>query len=238
MSVHHFDSEIAEEVGVNAAVLAYNVHFWCKHKAANGKDIIDGKPWIYNSAKAWADLIPYLSEKQIRTALGKLEAAGIIESGNHSPSAYDQTKWYSYTRHDWSEPVEGNTNYPKGKMEKTAKADVNLPNGQMSSAQKGKSYKEPNKPIENLYALDPAGAGAVDRLRLQGANEAERQEVEKLIMCLCGADASALYLTSLAMVDRFSSSLSKPLRAANLKLAVQDKRPAETNVTHLSTVGK
>jgi len=46
------------------------------------------------AVKAWAELFPYLTENQIRTALAKLVEAGLIFEGNHNPVAYDRTKWY------------------------------------------------------------------------------------------------------------------------------------------------
>jgi hypothetical protein len=94
MSMHSFDPEIATKVGVNAAVLYQNIVWWTQKNAANGKHLRDGRHWTYNSIKAFDALFPYLTSKQIRTALDKLEEAGLILSGSFNKAGYDRTKWY------------------------------------------------------------------------------------------------------------------------------------------------
>lgn len=97
MSAHSFDPDIAARVGCNAAVIYQNLFYWAEKNAANDKHFYDGRWWTYNSISAFADLFPYLTGKQIRTALDKLEADGLIVSGCFNKSAYDRTKWYSPT---------------------------------------------------------------------------------------------------------------------------------------------
>lgn len=92
--MHSFDPKIAAQVGLNAAVIYQNIVWWCEKNAANKKHIHDGRAWTYNSMKAFETLFPYLSGKQIRTALDKLEQSGLILSGNFNVSGYDRTKWY------------------------------------------------------------------------------------------------------------------------------------------------
>lgn len=92
--MHSFDPHIAARVGVNAAVLYQNIVWWCAKNAANRRNEHDGKFWTYNSVKAWAELFPYLTAKQIRSSLDRLEAEGLILSGCFNTSAYDRTKWF------------------------------------------------------------------------------------------------------------------------------------------------
>ena len=93
--MHSFDPKIAKRVGVNAAVLYQNIVWWCAKNAANRHNEHGGRFWTYNSVKAWAELFPYLTSKQIRSSLDRLEAEGLIVSGSFNVSAYDRTKWYS-----------------------------------------------------------------------------------------------------------------------------------------------
>ena len=95
---HSFDIEIAKEYGVNCAVILNNIYFWIQKNEANGDHYHDGLYWTFNSVKAFNDLFPYLSEKQIRSALSKLEDDGIIKTGNYNKVAYDRTKWYAITQ--------------------------------------------------------------------------------------------------------------------------------------------
>lgn len=95
MSRHNFESVVAEQVGVNAAVIYQNLKFWCEKNAANEKHLHDGKVWTYNSIRAFERLFPYLSKSQIRTALDKLESSEFVEVGNYNSDPRDRTKWYA-----------------------------------------------------------------------------------------------------------------------------------------------
>ena len=92
--MHSFDPDIAQRVGVHAAVLYQNIVWWCAKNAANGHNQHDGHHWTYNSVRAWSELFPYMTPKQIRTSLERLEADGMILSGSYNKSAYDRTKWF------------------------------------------------------------------------------------------------------------------------------------------------
>lgn len=95
MALHMFDPQIAKEYGVNAAIIFQNLAYWIEHNRANGANFHDGRYWTYNSVKAFSELFPYLTEKQIRGALKKLEEGGMILVGNYNRSAYDRTRWYA-----------------------------------------------------------------------------------------------------------------------------------------------
>lgn len=97
MSRHSFDPDVAAKVGLNAAVIYQNILWWAEKNAANRKHHHDGLWWTYNSISAFSDLFPYLTAKQIRTALDKLEQEGLIASGCFNKSSYDRTKWYAPT---------------------------------------------------------------------------------------------------------------------------------------------
>lgn len=123
MSRHSFDPVIAKQVGLNAATIYQNILFWAEVNAANNKHIHDGYIWTYNSIVAFGELFPYLTLKQIRTALTKLEDDGLIVSGCYNKSAYDRTKWYAPT-------------CPLGKSD--------LPSGANEIAQKGEPIPDIN----------------------------------------------------------------------------------------------
>jgi hypothetical protein len=134
--IHHFDTDVAERVGIHAACVAYAIEYWCRHKTANGRDIHDGKAWVYNSTKAWAELIPYMSEKQIRTALNKLRDEGLIEVRNLNIKQYDQTLWYAWIG---LEPVANAANCPNGQLD--------FPNGQMELPKRANAIAQKGEPI-------------------------------------------------------------------------------------------
>jgi len=146
MSVHSFDTDVAAMVGTTAATIAYNIQHWCEKNAANGMHEHDGRHWTYNSVSAFKDLFPYLSPKQIRTALDKLEDAGLVLSGCFNKQGRDQTKWYSFV----PESVVKTANCPKGQMQ--------LPKRANPFAQKGRPLpdsKPDNKPTTNVVVGAP-----------------------------------------------------------------------------------
>lgn len=92
-----FNSEIAAQVGVNAAVLFKNLSFWIQKNIVNKAHVHDGNVWTYNSMKAFAELFPFMTERQIRTALEKLKEADLIVTGNYNEAKMDRTCWYALT---------------------------------------------------------------------------------------------------------------------------------------------
>jgi len=129
---HHFDIEIAKKLNINCAVIYNNIQFWTSKNKANGKHFIDGNYWTYNSVKAWNELLPYLSQKQIRTALDKLEESGLIISGVFNKAGYDRTKWYAI----------------KGQMELPSKA-----NGIVQKGEPIPDNKPDNKTTKKPYDM-------------------------------------------------------------------------------------
>ncbi len=115
--IHTFDSQIAVEYGVNAAILLQNLHYWIEKNRANEVNFFDGKYWTYNSVKAFRELFPYMSTKAINTALAKLLEAGILVTGNYNQSAYDRTLWYAITERGYSILPKSEIHLPKTENE-------------------------------------------------------------------------------------------------------------------------
>jgi len=94
---HSFNIFLAKEVGINGAVILKHLFYWVQKNKANDKHFHDGRYWTYSSCKAFTEIFPYLSERQIRSALKLLEEKGYIVSGNYNDTQYDHTTWYSLT---------------------------------------------------------------------------------------------------------------------------------------------
>lgn len=116
---HMFNIEVAQKYGVYEAIVLNNLFYWIQQNAANERHCHDGHYWTYNSTKAFTQLFPYFSEKQIRTILGKLEKSGLILVGNYNKSAYDRTKWYALTDKALALFGLGSSIFPNGQMEET-----------------------------------------------------------------------------------------------------------------------
>lgn len=123
--IHYFDINIAKHYGVNSAIILQNIWHWIKKNEANGKNFYDGYYWTYNSTKAFKELFPYFSGKQIETALKKLRDEGLLITGNYNENKYDRTLWYAITE--------------KGKSI--------LQSGEMEIPLKGNGFDTEGKPI-------------------------------------------------------------------------------------------
>ena len=129
---YSFNAHIAEQYGVEEAVFIHNLYWWISKNKANGQHFYEGRTWTYNSAKAFADLFPFWTPKQIRRIIKKLEAEGALHIGNFNEKGFDRTQWYaldeSVTR--W---------YEMGKCM--------CPNGQMDVAKRENGSAQTGTPI-------------------------------------------------------------------------------------------
>lgn len=99
---HSFNVEIAKKYGILEAVLLNHLWFWIKKNKANNTNYFDGNYWTYNSKKAFSELFPYASERQIDYVLKKLIDCGLVITGNYNKSSYDRTLWYAITKVGYS----------------------------------------------------------------------------------------------------------------------------------------
>lgn len=93
--IHSFDIDDAVKYGMTEAVILYNLRFWIEKNKANNKHYHDGRYWTYNSVKAFEELFPYLTYRNIRSAIEKLEKLNVIVTGNYNQSNYDRTRWFA-----------------------------------------------------------------------------------------------------------------------------------------------
>lgn len=97
MPEHHFNVDFAVRYGILEAVIINHFQFWIKQNEANNRNFHEGRYWTFNSAKAFAKIFPYVSERKIRLALAHLQDENIIMTGNFNKSSYDRTLWYAFT---------------------------------------------------------------------------------------------------------------------------------------------
>lgn len=164
--VHFFDARIAKLYGVNCAVILQNIWHWIRKNEANGVNFYDGDTWTYNSTKAFSSLFPYLSAKQIETALKKLREEGIIKTGNYNAVKYDRTLWYAITEKgksillagEMDIPAEVNRNPSDGEPIPYINTDRNADHKPYNdivsylNEKAGKRYKPTSKKIQSLIS--------------------------------------------------------------------------------------
>lgn len=148
---HSFDVELASEFGIEEAIFIDKLVGWIQHNRANNKNFHAGRTWTFNSAKAFADIFPYMTESKIKRVVAKLIEVGVIVKGNFNENQYDRTCWYSFTD-------EGNSIVQKHYFHS-------------SKMTNGKVQNEPtipnNQPIyqhKSIISFTPSDEGTTDRL--------------------------------------------------------------------------
>ena len=108
-----YNAYVAILCGVNAATLFRDIAYHQERNQKNECNFYEGRYWVYNSKKAWAEIYPHLTERQVRTALDSLEQEGLIVSTDKlNENPFDKTKWYSIT---------------EKALEYTERLDLNIP---------------------------------------------------------------------------------------------------------------
>ena len=102
---HSFDTEDAQKYGVNSAIILQHIKFWIEKNKANDKHFHEGEHWTYSSVKALEEIFPYLTQRNIRSAIENLESMGAIRCGNYNESSCNRTKWFSGSRADERWPL-------------------------------------------------------------------------------------------------------------------------------------
>jgi DnaD and phage-associated domain len=86
-----FQPKLAKLLGLNETIILNQIHYWLEKK----KNIIDERPWVYNTYENWQEQICFLSVSTIKKAIKKLESMGIVIASNFNRSKIDKTKWYT-----------------------------------------------------------------------------------------------------------------------------------------------
>jgi len=86
-----FQPKLAELLGLNESIIINQIDYWIK----KSKNLIEGSYWVCNTYESWQKQICFLSKSTIKKTIQKLEAMGIIKSGNFNKCKMDKTKWYT-----------------------------------------------------------------------------------------------------------------------------------------------
>lgn len=94
---HFFNVEWAVKYGDREAIMLSNIVYWLKENHANNRNVHEGRVWTYNSRKAFTEIFPYWTDKQIYRILQSLIEQGALLAGMFSEDKRDRTMWYSVT---------------------------------------------------------------------------------------------------------------------------------------------
>ena len=125
--IHSFETRIAQEVGLNSAVILNNLYYWIEKNRANNKNFYDGYYWTYNSRKAFTELFPYFTSRQIEHAIQKLIDAQLVITGSYNDSPYDRTLWYAITQKGYDLLTGKTTESPKECISQNCEIEEQIP---------------------------------------------------------------------------------------------------------------
>jgi hypothetical protein len=93
--VHRFNAIVAQDYGLPAAVLFFDIAYWVRQNRTLRKDLKQGRYWHYDTQESFRERHPYLSRYQISSALLRLEQAGLIQRAALNQASFDRTRWYT-----------------------------------------------------------------------------------------------------------------------------------------------
>lgn len=134
-SSHSFDTGIAKNLGVNAAIVYNHILYWVKHNKIKNQGMHDGRAWMYESVKDMADFLGYFTERQVRYAIDALCDAGLLEKSHHSNNKFDRVTWYTVCQMHLTNLSNGT--YTNGKSDLPPMANVYMNNNKHKEQEEG-----------------------------------------------------------------------------------------------------
>ena len=96
-SKRYFDVDNSTKYGRNVAEILNYIAFCVKVNESKDQNNINGEHWFYCTARQFHEKFPYITERQIGTAISKMQQKGLILVGNYNRTKNDRTKWYTLT---------------------------------------------------------------------------------------------------------------------------------------------
>ena len=95
---HSFNVNFAMEYGVNEALVFNEICYWYNRNQTNPEMIKEGYIWCYIAISKFKEILPYLTEHQIRGALKTLKNEELILVGDYNHDTLKKTKWYALSK--------------------------------------------------------------------------------------------------------------------------------------------
>ena len=99
---HSFDAEIANEYGVEIAIMFDMFCFWISKNEANNYNFQDGKYWTFNTYEGLHKMFPYWNVQKIKRILNKMVELDLLVKGNYNEKSMESYNlvciWRSRTK--------------------------------------------------------------------------------------------------------------------------------------------
>lgn len=125
---HSFNVELAEKIGLKEAIILSHINFLQKNFCPDGD--IPHQYKIRRTTKAMASVYSYLTPKEIRGALDRLEKDGYLIADIDNENKFDRAKSYSISS-EGAEILGVNPHLTKGQIPFDKRANVQVTKGQM-----------------------------------------------------------------------------------------------------------
>ena len=161
-------AHVAERYGFEEAVFLDAIVFWYRSNRAENRNFRDGRWWTYNSIKAFEEIFPWWSTKQIRRIANSCRDQGALIAGEYNEDRRDRSLWYTpgdklLTMYGFAET--GNCTCPNGQMQVPERADGAAQMGECNIRKPCSNHVEtdtipPNPPEGDA---PPAASGPADK---------------------------------------------------------------------------
>lgn len=127
---HRFNVEVATRYGVPCALVLGHIDYLVEKARADGEKKRNGKYWVSKSVKKIAELYPYYTEKQVRRAIDRLRAEGLVVTGHFPTGECPSTLWYTLTKKGKTLLTRGDSDLPPVANQFDQQGETICPTGQ------------------------------------------------------------------------------------------------------------
>ncbi len=167
-------AHVAARYGFEEAVFLHSLMFWYRTNRANDRNFRDGRWWTYNTIKAFEDIFPWWSAKQIRRIADSCREQGALVTGNYNQDRRDRTVWYSPGDELLAlyglDAETGNCNCPNGQMQLPEQAGEDAQTGKCNIRKPCSNHGE----TDNTPYSPPEGDGTPADPKTGAPIEAQR----------------------------------------------------------------
>ena len=140
-----FSPTIASALGLNAAIVLQQLHYWLCKNQQSMTNIRDGKVWCYDTYEKWRERsFPFWSADTIKRTFLSLEKKGIVISRQYGKYERNRVKWYTIDYRILNDILQ------KGQMENAEKAN---PSGQIAPFDEGNLPRSMRADCTDLYNI-------------------------------------------------------------------------------------
>lgn len=138
-----FSPTIASVLGLNAAIVLQQLHYWLCKNQQSMTNIRYGKVWCYDTYEKWRERsFPFWSADTIKRTFLSLEKRGIVISKQYGKYERNRVKWYTIDYPVLDDILQ------KGQMENAEKAN---PSGQIAPMDEGNLHRSMRADCPDLY---------------------------------------------------------------------------------------